>query len=76
MKTPTGFAHTDDFDGVIRHVWFIEPKGKDISFPRWRFALYYARNYAMTHFEPSQAAADAFIARHADCCFLSYDALV
>lgn len=72
-EVPPGFEFTDEFnDKNTQQIYFIEAKGKDISFDRWRFTLYYARNYAMTHFEPSQAAADAFMAKYAPLCYSDY----
>ena len=74
QEVPPGFEFTDEFNEKnTQQIYFIEAKGKDISFDRWRFELYYAKNYAMTHFEPSQAAADAFMAKHAPLCYPDYD---
>ena len=69
---PIGFIHSDVFNGRAHRVYFIDPKGKDISFDRWRFDLYYANNFAMTHFEPSQEAADAFYEMFSPMCFANY----
>ena len=69
---PIGFMHSDVFNGGAHRVYFIDPKGKDISFDRWRFDLYYANSSAMTHFEQSQEAADAFYEMFSPMCFANY----
>ena len=66
MLTYTGFKHEN------RIIKFIEPKGKDISFPRWRVCLYYAPNFALTHFESTEADYNKFLADHAGECFTDY----
>lgn len=63
MNTPQGFLYRGDEPETVR-VMFIEYKGKDISFNRWRFSLYYETHMAATHFEPSAEAAERFMARH------------
>ena len=65
MKPP-GFDH----EGY--RIMFIEPCGKDVSFNRWRFHLYYAPNFAVTHFEPSAKTAAAFMAHHAGKVYADY----
>jgi hypothetical protein len=53
-------------------IYFIEPKGKDAMFERWRVTLYYAPNLAETQFFPSQAEYDAFLARHQPLTYSTY----
>jgi hypothetical protein len=73
MTKPTGFIYTGEFNpNEPRNVLFMECKGKDISFPRWRIALYYAAHLAETHFSYSEADYNAFIAKHAPFCFSDF----
>lgn len=72
MEKPTGFLHKDQFSENTQRVYFMEYKGKDISFDRWRFDLYYAPNFAMTHFEYSENAAMEFLNNHKAECFSDY----
>jgi hypothetical protein len=51
----TGFKHNG------RTIFYMDQKGKDISFERWRVCLYYAPHYAATHFEPTAEAYNKFI---------------
>jgi len=70
MKTaivPIGFIHEG------RRVYYMDGRGKDISFPRWRATLYYEGHLAMTHFLSSQADYDSFLSIHAKYCYSSYD---
>ena len=67
MKTPSGFTQEK------RRIYFMGPKGKDISVQRWRICLYYAPNFALTHFADSQKAYDTFLANHQPSCFADYE---
>ena len=42
-------------------IYYVEPKGKDVSFNRWRVCLYYKRGFAKTVFFNSQAKYDEFL---------------
>ena len=71
METATenkpGFA----FEG--KQIYFIEGRGKDISFDRWRVTLYYAPNFALTHFLPTQKEYDDFMREHQPLCYEDYN---
>jgi hypothetical protein len=67
-----GFQFKDFYSGLSHQVYFMECKGKDISFPRWRFSLYYEPHLAMTHFVDSEEAYNQFIDSHKDECFSDY----
>ena len=56
---------------IIRYVDY---KGKDISFDRWRFDLYYMPHLAETHFENSEADALAFLEKIKGKVYEDYDA--
>jgi len=64
--TKKGFNH----DGET--IYFMEPKGKDISFNRWRITLYYAPHLAKTHFEYSEQAYNHFLKSHSDFVYDRY----
>ena len=59
-----GFTYTGEFQTNPVNVGYIEYKGKDISFDRWRFSLYYEPNMAALHFEHSEQAANEFLSKH------------
>ena len=60
---PPGFLYRGDL-AETRRIYFIEYFGKDSSFDRWRFSLYYAPHLAATHFEHSEEDARRFLDRH------------
>lgn len=66
----------DGFTHDAKQIYHMESKGKDISFDRWRIALYYEPNYASTVFFGSQPAYDAFITRHIGECYPDYSDFV
>lgn len=66
MKSVEGF----EFEG--ERIVLIEPRGKDVSFPRWRVIGYYAPR---TLFFDSQAEYDSFLADVSSKC-LSADQYV
>ncbi len=68
MTIKTGFLFED------KQIYFMEGRGKDISFSRWRVTLYYAPNFALTHFLPTQSEYDNFLAQHQPLCYHDYDA--
>ena len=70
---PTGFLYTGEYAKDAIKVLFIEPKGKDVSFPRWRFSLYYDKYLAATHFEYSEEGANNFLAKNNHKCFSEHD---
>ena len=54
------------------HIFFVEAKGKDVSFNRWRMCLYYAPCLALTEFFETQEGYDAFLDEAAKHTFPSY----
>ena len=66
MNKP-GFAHNG------RVIYFIDGHGKDASFERWRAILYYATNYAETHFLDSEAEYTRFIEDRSGFTYHSYE---
>lgn len=54
-------------------IMFIEAKGKDISFNRYRFTLYYEPHKALTHFEYTPERAAEFMAENAPYVYANYD---
>ena len=67
MEKMKGF----EFEG--KRIYFMDGRGKDISFERWRVSLYYNHHQAATHFLPSQAEYDAFLTEHQADCYDDYD---
>jgi hypothetical protein len=61
------------FDFKNRKIYFIDAQGKDVSFNRWRVNLYYARNFALTHFLNSQTEYEAFINEHKADCYTDFE---
>jgi len=55
-----------------RHIFFMEKKGKDVSFPRWRLTCYYEAHLASTVFFDSEEEYDAFIEKHSSKCYEEY----
>ena len=66
MTNPKGFL----YDGET--IFFIEEKGKDIGFPRWRACLYYEPNFAKTVFFESESAYNDFINAHSNDTYEDY----
>ncbi len=54
-------------------IYFIEAKGKDASFNRWRVVLYYAAHLAKTAFFYTEQAYSAFLAEYQPKCYQDYD---
>lgn len=67
MNKPKGFIQQN------RRIYFMEEKGKDVSFPRWRVCLYYAPNFALTHFLDSLQEYNNFLSNHINNCFADYE---
>ncbi len=65
----TGFEYKEAWDSEPVMVFYLDPQGKDISFERWRITLYYAPNFAKTHFEPNEEAYNMFLAEHKEGCY-------
>lgn len=63
---PAGFT----FEG--KQIFFVEPRDKDIGFPRWRANLYYGPHLALTAFFASEAAYIAFLFEAAKHTFPTY----
>jgi len=61
------------FELYTKRIYYIDARGKDISFDRWRVCLYYAGNMAATYlFETEQEYLD-FIERHSPSCYSDYE---
>ena len=58
------------FEG--KRIYFMDGRGKDISFERWRVSLYYEPHKAATHFLTSQAEYDTFLTTHRPVCYQDY----
>jgi hypothetical protein len=61
-----GFTHGK------RRIYYIEAKGKDISFSRWRVELFYAPHYAETFFLADKEAYNNFIENHNAHTYATY----
>jgi len=62
----------EGFNWGGKHIFFVEAKGKDVSFNRWRMCLYYAPCLALTEFFETQEGYDAFLDEAAKHTFPSY----
>ena len=69
--TKPGFLYSDG--NQRRRIYFIEDRGKDISYERWRATLYYEPNFAMTAFFDSAEAYESFLSKHRPLCFDDYE---
>ena len=67
-----GFYYKSSLDPKRERIYFIEGKGKDIGFNRWRVTLYYKPNFAKTEFFKSQEDYDKFIKNHAQFVYDDY----
>ena len=67
-----GFNYFDGDSQTIRRIYYIEEKGKDISFERWRLHLYYKPNFACTSFYYSSEDYETFLKYHKQDCFTDY----
>lgn len=67
MENKIGFSHEG------KTVKFIDAKGRDISFYRWRVDLYYDAHLAITYFFDSEYRYTHFIKRREQFCFDNYD---
>lgn len=65
-RQPTGFA----YEG--KTIYFVEAKGKDISYARWRADLYYKGHMASTAFFQTEATYNNFLAEAAKHTFEEY----
>lgn len=54
-------AETDGFDYDGKRIFFVEPRGKDAGFERWRMCLYYERNSALTAFFSTEFGYKSFL---------------
>ena len=55
-----------------KQIFFVEAKGRDISFERWRVCLYYAPCMALTEFFATERAYNEFIAEARKHTFTEY----
>lgn len=67
MNNHQGFRHEG------KRIFFIEGKGKDISFERWRVTLYYEPHLAKTFFFPSEKAYETFLRENLPKTFEHYE---
>lgn len=73
MKTKTASERIPEgFNYGGKQIYFVEPHGKDISFPRYRASLYYDGCLAMTEFFHTQEAYEAFMAEAKKHTFAEY----
>ena len=61
-----GFVH----DG--KRIYFIDPRGKDASFDRWRVTLYYDKDYASTAFFRNETEYQDFLAKNMPLTYEDY----
>jgi hypothetical protein len=69
MNKKYGFWH----DGQL--IVYLEPKGKDISFQRWRITGYYRPNFAITIFCQSETEYNQFLKSHINDCYDTYETI-
>jgi hypothetical protein len=70
------FTHSEanpHHDGETLRVFFIEDHGKDAGHPRYRLTMYYAPNFARTHFSETAAEHGALISKLAPFCYQDYE---
>lgn len=67
-----GFEYFDTDTQEKRRIYYIEEKGKDTSFDRWRLCLYYQPNFACTTFFYSKEDYEYFLKRHKQDCYPDY----
>lgn len=66
MTKPPGL----EIDG--RTYWYIDARGRDISFPRWRVYMYYESHMAETVFFDAEATYNRFIQQSAPLTYADY----
>lgn len=69
--TKPGFVQIDN--GTARRIYYIEKRGKDISFPRWRLTLYYAPNFATTILFYLQAEYEQYLLDNERFCYSDFE---
>lgn len=62
----------EGFNWGGKQIFFVEAKGKDVSFNRWRMCFYYAPCLAHTEFFETQEGYDAFLVEAAKHTFPTY----
>lgn len=62
----------EGFNWGGKQIFYVEAKGKDVSFNRWRVCFYYAPCLAHTEFFETQDGYDAFLAEAAKHTFPTY----
>ena len=67
-------AYNPDLEGS-EQIYFIEARGKDISFDRWRVCLYYRAGFAKTMFFYTASRYKAFLEKYNPLCFQDYEEL-
>ena len=67
-----GFNYFDGDSQTNRRIYYIEEKGKDTGFERWRLELYYQPNFACTCFCNSLEAYEEFLKKYKQDCFPDY----
>ena len=71
MKNKTGFGFVTELKPVT--VMFMDLKGKDAGFNRYRIDCYYAGGRAFTHFEYTAKKYYQFVADRIAVCYETYD---
>lgn len=61
------------FSLYTKQIYYIDAKGKDIGFDRWRVCLYYAGNFAATYFLETEQEYFDFLIRHIPQCYSDYE---
>jgi hypothetical protein len=69
--TKKGFIRIDK--GEERRIYYIEKRGKDSSFQRWRATLYYAPNFAVTAFFDSESEYSRYCSIWEKFCFSDFE---
>ena len=67
-----GFEYFDTDTQEKRRIYYIEEKGKDASFERWRLELYYQPSFACTCFCNSLESYEEFLKKYKPFCFQDY----
>jgi hypothetical protein len=62
----------EGFNWGGKQIFFVEARGKDVSFNRWRMCFYYAPYLAHTEFFETQEGYDAFLIEAAKHTFPTY----
>lgn len=61
-----------DYCGDVFHVYYLDPMGKDVSYPRWRVYAYYSQSYACTVLFDTEDEYLTFIDEKSKLCYPDY----